>query len=86
MHNIFIHPVLVGELDDTIWMLLREKAEEGVFKSCFPSGSASDQRCELEVIADEDKRVRESQRAETGGKGDLRGFVDDAVVELASGE
>ena len=38
------------------------------------------------MITDKDKLVCESQGAEAGGKGNLRSFVDDAVVELASRE
>ena len=38
------------------------------------------------MITDEDKLVCESQRAQTSGKGNLRSFVNDAVVEFASGE
>jgi hypothetical protein len=86
VHDILIHPVLVGKVDDTIDMLLREKAKEGDVESCFPGDSASDQWRKLVVITDKDKLVCESQWAEAGGKGDLRSFIDDAVVELASGE
>jgi hypothetical protein len=86
VHDILIHPVLEGEVDDTVDVLLREKAEEGDFESCFLSGSASDQWWELVVITDKNKLVCESQWAEAGGKGDLRSFVDDAVVEFAFGE
>ena len=38
------------------------------------------------MITDEHKLVRESQRAKTGRKGDLRSFVDNTVIELAPGE
>jgi hypothetical protein len=38
------------------------------------------------VIANKDKLFCESQWAETGGERNLRSFVDDAIVELASGE
>ena len=86
MHDILIHPVLLGEVDNAIYVFLREKAEEGDFESCLLGSSASDQRRKLVVIADEDKLVCESQWAETGGKRDLRSFVDDAIVELTSGE
>lgn len=86
MHNITIHPVLVGEVDDVVSMLLREKAEERDFKSCFLGGSTPDQWRQLVVITNKDKLVCESQWAEAGGKGNLRGLVDDAVVEFASGE
>ena len=43
MHDICIHPILMGEVDDIVLMLLREKAKEGDFESCFLGGSASDQ-------------------------------------------
>ena len=86
MHNILIHPVLEGEVDDTVDVLLREKAEEGDFESCFLSGSASDQWWKLVVITDKNKLVCESQWAEAGGEGNLRSFVDDAVVKFAFGK
>ena len=38
------------------------------------------------VIANEDELICESQRAETGGECNLGSFVDDTIVELASGE
>jgi len=86
VHDILIHPVLVGEVDNTIFVSLREKAEEGDFKPRFPRDSASNQWRELVVIADKDKLVCESQWTEAGGERNLRSFIDDAVVELASGE
>ena len=86
MHDILIHPVLLGEIDNTIHVFIREKAEERGIESCFLCGSVSDQWRELVVIANEDKLVRESQWAETGGERNLRSLVDDAIVELASGE
>ena len=67
-------------------MIVREKSEEGDFESCFLGDSASDQWRKLVVIANEDELVCESQRAETGGERNLGSFVDDTVVELASGE
>ena len=69
-----------------VLMLLGEKAEEGNFEPSFLGGSASDQRRQLVVVADKDKFVCESQWTETGGKGNLRSFIDDAVVESTSGE
>jgi len=86
VHNVLVHPVLLSEVNDTIWVLLREKAEKGDFEPRFLGGSTSDQWRELVMIANKDKLVCESQRAEAGRKGNLRSFVDDAVVELASGE
>ena len=38
------------------------------------------------MVADEDEGVGEAEGSEAGWEGDLRGFVDDAVVELAAGE
>jgi hypothetical protein len=86
VHDVFIHPVLLGEIDDTVFMLLREKAKEGDFESRFLGDSAPDQWRQLVVITNEDKFVCKSQRAEAGRKGDLRSFVYDAIVEFASGE
>jgi len=86
VHDILIHPVLIGEVDNTIFVGLREKAEEGDFKPRFPRDSASNQWRKLVVITDKDKFVRKSQWAEAGGERNLRSFVNDAVVELASGE
>jgi len=67
-------------------VVVREKSEEGELESCFPGDSASDQWRKLVVIANEDELVCESQRAETGGERNLGSFVDDTIVELASGE
>ena len=67
-------------------MIIREKAEERDIESCFPGGPVPDQWRKLVVISNEDKLVCESQWAETGGERNLRSFVDDAIVELASGE
>lgn len=76
----------MGEVDDIVCVFLREKAEEGDFESCFLSGSASDQWRQLVVVTNKNKFFCESQRAEAGGKRNLRSFVDDAVVEFASRE
>ena len=38
------------------------------------------------MVTDKDKLVCESQRTQTGGKGNLGSFVDYAVVKFAPGE
>lgn len=38
------------------------------------------------MIANEDKLLCEPERAQAGGERNLGGFVDDTIVELASGE
>lgn len=86
MHDILVHPILVGEVDNIVFMAFREKAEKGDFESRFLGGSASDQWRQLVVVTNKYKFVCEPQWAEAGGKGNLRSLVDDTVVEPASGE
>ena len=43
-------------------------------------------RWKLKVIPNQDESVCEAQWAKTCGQGDLRGFVDDAVIEASSDE
>jgi len=46
----------------------------------------TNERRELEVVSDEDERIRETKRTKADWKGDLRSFIDDAVVELPASE
>ena len=60
MHDILVHPILVGEVDDVVSVLLREQAEERDFESCFLSGSGADQWRKLVVVTDKDELVCKS--------------------------
>lgn len=83
-------------------MRLGQKAEEGDIESTTSCvgisdlkqdqpneagiGSSTDNRGKLKVVANKHECVGNSQRAQAGGEGDLRGFIHDAVVELATVE
>ena len=85
-HNDAVHPILLGEVDDRLRVRLGQATEERDVEPALARGRVADERRELVVIADEDELAGEAQRAEAGRQGDLRGLVDDAVVECALAE
>ena len=85
-HDVGVHPILLREVDDGVRLGLGQAAEERDVEPALARGGVADEGRELVVVADEDELVREPQRTEAGWKGDLRGLVDDAVVELALAE
>lgn len=85
-HDIFVHPVLLGQIHDCMRMRIRKHAEQRKFETPCTCLSVANQRRELEMITNKDELVCEPEWPQTGGQCDLRSFIDDAVLECSSGE
>lgn len=85
-HDVGAHAVLVFQADDGLGVGFAEELEEGGVEAAFCGLFVLDERGELVVVADEDEFLGHADGAEADGEGDLRGFVDDAVVEDTSVE
>ncbi len=66
--------------------MIGQEPEKRDIETASSSFRVFDDRWQLKVVANEDEGICEAKRTDTGGKSDLRSFVDDAVVESAAGE
>lgn len=80
-HDFFIHSILAAEMDHGLGMSFSELLEETLTEACLQCCFAPHQWRKLVMVAHQDKGLRQSQGTDAGRQGQLRGFVDDAVIK-----
>jgi len=79
-----VHSILKRQRDDVV--VVFQVSEERLLQPRLSGLAALNDRRKLLRVADEDKLVAREQRTERGQQQSLTGLVEDAVVELSSGD